>query len=645
MANESITVADLQVVLSYKVKNSPIQNIRSTKKQLQELGNHSSGATKKVNNLFNSLKRIATYRLLRTALKLVVQSVKEGVNNLVLWDKAVQNTSKANETMSKLGATFMQLKNTLGASFMPVLQVLTPAIIGVANAVGYAMNLVNQFARALQGYGTYIKANAVNNYDYAKSLKAIKNQLLGFDELNVLKDNSGSGNGVNTNDMFKEVGLGEGFGKLSAFAKEAKKVVDENLEEIKQAVSLAPLAVGAILALTGNFAVGIPLIIAGIGTTAASGVVNWGAIYEKVGGSLADLAGLIGTSLVGVGLFLAFSGQIPLGLGLLVAGLATVATAITVSDGTTDTREKLATLSAIVGEAFLALGAILFFSGANLPLAVGLMLAGAGTLAAASSISDGSAELKDKINSLTLLVSGSMLALGAILFFTGANPALGLGLMAAGGVGLAAPIILNWDWFKEKIVGIVESITLTVQGTWDWLKETSKKILDDILLTVKDKFVDIKLAVQDKVEGTITVIKSKIEQVKSWFDNTWLGKLIGGAKKTFNVIVGSGDGNVNTFADGGIPAMGSMFVAGETGDPEFVGNVGGRTSVYNSDQLAGTLAMANEGVIDAIYQMASVVTNAIDRKPVPQVRIGDRDIFDATQRGARAIGGSLVQGV
>lgn len=623
MANESITVADLQVVLSYKVKNSPIQNIRSTKKQLQELGNHSSGATKKVNSLFNSLKRIATYRLLRTALKLVVQSVKEGVNNLVLWDKAVQNTSKANETMSKLGATFMQLKNTLGASFMPILQVLTPAIIGMANAVGYAMNLVNQFVRALQGYGTYIKANAVNNYDYAKSLKAIKNQLLGFDELNVLKDNSGSGNGINTNDMFKEVGLGEGFGKLSAFAKEAKKVVDENLEEIKQAVSLAPLAVGAILALTGNFAVGIPLIIAGIGTTAASGVVNWGAIYEKVGGSLADLAGLIGTSLVGVGLFLAFSGQIPLGLGLLVAGLATVATAITVSDGTTDTREKLATLSAIVGEAFLALGAILFFSGAKPGLGIGLMLAGAAGLAAASTIGDGSVELKEKINSLTTLVSGSMLALGAILFFTGANPALGLGLMAAGGIGLATSVALNWDWYKAKVT----------------------QILDDVKTTVKDKFVDIKLAVQDKVEGTITVIKSKIEQVKSWFDNTWLGKLIGGAKKTFNVIVGSGDGNVNTFADGGIPAMGSMFVAGETGDPEFVGNVGGRTSVYNSDQLAGTLAMANEGVIDAIYQMASVVTNAIDRKPVPQVRIGDRDIFDATQRGARAIGGSLVQGV
>ena len=597
MANESITVADLQVVLSYKVKNSPVQNIRSTKKQLQELGKNSTGASKKVNDLFNSLKRIATYRLLRTALKLVVQSVKEGVNNLVLWDKAVQNTSKANETMSKLGATFMQLKNTLGASFMPILQVLTPAIIGMANAVGYAMNLVNQFVRALQGYGTYIKANAVNNYDYAKSLKAIKNQLLGFDELNVLKDNSGSGNGVNTNDMFKEVGLGEGFGKLSEFAKEAKKVVEENLEEIKQAVSLAPLAVGAILALTGNFAVGIPLIIAGIGTTAASGVVNWGAIYEKVGGSLANLAGLIGTSLVGVGLFLAFSGQIPLGLGLLVAGLATVATAITVSDGTTDTREKLATLSAIVGEAFLALGAILLFSGANPGLGVGLLLVGAAGLTAASAIGDGSAQLKDKINSLTAFVSGSMLALGAILFFTNANPAMGLGLMAAGGIGLASSVALNWDWYKTKL----------------------SQILDGI--------------------------RNQIDSLKSWFDNTWLGKLLNGAANKLSFVFSGKSGSIDTYADGGIPSMGSMFVAGETGDPEFVGNVGGRTSVYNSDQLAGSLAMANEGVIDAIYQMASVVTTAIGNMPVPQVRINDRDIFEASQKGGKAIGGSLVQGV
>lgn len=623
MANESITVAELQVDLSYRIKNNPMKNIRSTKKQLEELGNHSSGATEKVNSLFNSLKRIATYRLLRTALKLVVQSIKEGVNNLVLWDKAVQNTSKANETMSKLGATFIQLKNTLGASLMPILQVLTPAIIGMAHAVEFALNFINQLVRALQGYGTFIKANAVNNYDYAKSLKAIKNQLLGFDELNILKDNSGNGNGINTNDMFKEVKVGEGFSKIADYVNTAKKAVSDGLGELEEIISLAPLAIGTLLALTGNFNVGIPLMAAGVITASASGAINWNAVQDKVGGNLADLTGLIGTGLIGVGMFLAFSGQLPLGLGLLVAGLATSFSAITIMDGTTDTREKLALLTTIVGESLLALGAILFFSGANLPLAVGLMLAGAGTLAAASSISDGSAELKDKINSLTLLVSGSMLALGAILFFTGANPALGLGLMAAGGVGLAAPIILNWDWFKAKVT----------------------QILDDVKTTVKDKFVDIKLAVQEKVEGTITVIKSKIEQVKSWFDNTWLGKLIGGAKKTFNVIVGSGDGNVNTFADGGIPAMGSMFVAGETGDPEFVGNVGGRTSVYNSDQLAGTLAMANEGVIDAIYQMASVVTNAIDRKPVPQVRIGDRDIFDATQRGARAIGDSLVQGV
>lgn len=67
------------------------------------------------------------------------------------------------------------------------------------------------------------------------------------------------------------------------------------------------------------------------------------------------------------------------------------------------------------------------------------------------------------------------------------------------------------------------------------------------------------------------------------------------------------------YANGGFPDTGSLFVAGEAG-PEFVGNIGGRTGVANSDQLTSGIATANEGVINAIMASAEQLIRAIRTK-------------------------------
>ena len=82
------------------------------------------------------------------------------------------------------------------------------------------------------------------------------------------------------------------------------------------------------------------------------------------------------------------------------------------------------------------------------------------------------------------------------------------------------------------------------------------------------------------------------------------------------VIVSAGTGGRMTpdlFANGGFPTQGTMFVAGENG-AELVGQIGGRTGVMNTDQMAQSLALANEGVIEAVAAMGNAVVNAINRK-------------------------------
>jgi hypothetical protein len=89
---------------------------------------------------------------------------------------------------------------------------------------------------------------------------------------------------------------------------------------------------------------------------------------------------------------------------------------------------------------------------------------------------------------------------------------------------------------------------------------------------------------------------------------------------------------LHTYATGGFPATGEMFVARESGIPEMVGRMGHRTAVANNDQIVdgivGGVQIANEGVIAAIYSMARNIVSAVNEN--------NGDIYmDSTKVGQR----------
>ena len=107
---------------------------------------------------------------------------------------------------------------------------------------------------------------------------------------------------------------------------------------------------------------------------------------------------------------------------------------------------------------------------------------------------------------------------------------------------------------------------------------------------------------------------------------------------------------VSQYADGGFPTTGQMFVAREAG-PELVGTMGGKTAVANNDQIVAGISEgvsgANEGVINAIYSMASMVVKAVEEKD-SNFYLGGRQLARAlapySSDVTRTKGTSLVNG-
>ena len=95
--------------------------------------------------------------------------------------------------------------------------------------------------------------------------------------------------------------------------------------------------------------------------------------------------------------------------------------------------------------AFLAVGAALAFTGTNIPLGLALMGAGAVTMGTAivpnwKALSD---NIRKIITTVTSVLGGALLVVGAILAFSTVALPLGLSLMAAGALSLGSAVALN----------------------------------------------------------------------------------------------------------------------------------------------------------------------------------------------------------
>lgn len=444
----------------------------------------SQGITKNISKMTQQEKTMLRYQF-------VLQQTA-----LAQGDFAKTSDSWANQTRI-LAERWKEMQSIFGQAFVALGTLILPAINAVVSGMTKLANITSVAAKNIYKMFTgktleFGKTeNTVSNLGGAssdaatgmadlgdateKAGKQAKKSLAEFDDLQIIasnvSDSAGSAGGA-AGGMGDLGGLAGGItetGEGADYMAEAEKI-NTALTYIMGIVGGALVAVGLLLLFNGNIPWGIGFIVAGATIFGVSAAALGGDNPSKnATKALATLMGVIGGALVALGIMLIYLGSIAWGVGFIIAGAASLGVgAKAIKDFDTNKVENvIMMIEGIAAGALLALGIILLvFNGAN-PLSIGLIVAGAGLLAiTVAQIMAGQAEsdVAKTIHTITTIASSAFLALGIILVVAGVSLPLGIGLIVAGAVGLAAEVAINWDYVVNMMRGKVGAITAIVSG-------------------------------------------------------------------------------------------------------------------------------------------------------------------------------------
>lgn len=476
------------------------EKISSTKNGVFGMGEATKKADEYMSRFVNRVKKLALRAFVFTLITRALSVVRDYV-----W-KVIQVNDEAAKAIGRLKGALLTLAQPLLSVIVPaftaLVNILTKVISVIANIVSMLFGTTAKKSEAA-AKGLYKEADAIGSVGSAA--KEAKGNLASFDEINTLSSSSGGG------------------GAAAALADRLSPVFEQfttdeykaKIDELTAYLSGALLALGAILCFSGaNIPLGIALMAAG-----AIGLVtlikeNWNAMSDRLRAALTNVLSVLGLFALAIGAILCLSGaNIPLGIGLMLAGAAMLGTAVALNWNAVNdkTKNTLSALMMALGMTLLAIGAVLCFSGANLPLGIGLMIAGAASIAASVAMNWNTAPEKTKaaIKSLMGSIGVSLIAIGAVLCFSGANLPLGIGMMIAGGAAIAAASDLDWSALLTKLKEIWQNIK-----QW-WNTSVSKFFTADYWKALGRRIID----------GLLSGLKAAWESVKTWVANaiSWFG--------------------------------------------------------------------------------------------------------------------------
>lgn len=457
---------------------------------------------------------------------------------------------------------------------------------------------------------------------------------------------------------------------VAAVATNWNSMTDEakiRLATLMEIVGGAMVAIGVILALAGHPAIGFAMIIAGAASIGAGVAIHWNTLEDPVQTALDNIWNIVSIAFLAIGSILAFSGvNIPLGIGLIAVGAAGLAAKAAMNWDLIPekVRHIIAIVTAAASIGMMALGVILAFSGTAIPLGLGLIAAGAVILGTAikpnwDMLPDG---VKHTITVIAAVLGVSLLVVGAILAFTGVGLPLALGLIAAGAASLAVAAKMDWDLVSNGIRKVVSVITgilggaLIVLGVLLCLSGAGIGLGLAVLAaglatsyaawTLDDN--PITRFVKKMANGIIAIINRVVDAINEMFHISFKGLSLGGVEiiPAFDIRLVNLP-HVPTFANGGFVDEGQLFIAREAG-AEMVGSIGNKTAVANNDQIVEGISIgveaANEGVIAAIYATAREIVEAIQENGGEIVMDGQRvgrSVTSVQNRQNRIYGKSL----
>lgn len=591
----------------------------------------------KISQIGSAIKRIAFYRLIRSAIKAVTEALQEGVTNAYWFSKQFGNATKyISDAYDSLSSASFKLGNQMGAAWATLYAQIAPIIESIISLVTRAMQVISQFLAAMGGRGTYMRA-----IDYTKewadetargggAAKEWRNQLMGFDEINRLEEpNKGGGGGggklTDYNNMFDEMPIEKSIRDfVSRFTRAIEKGNWQMAGNIlaRKINSIFPKeeqwqAWGETLGYGLNGAIqtmyyaldGIDF--GGIGAKLAA-FLN-GAFsqidFTKVGALLVE------QTLVQIDFWMGFLGNLDWGqigksIGDLFRGALDKASEWLASKDWRSIGQNVFTKfkEAISGIDFAPLADSFFhFLGEAFTAAV-LFIDGF--------FSDTVQAIKDYFKEKTEEMGGDTWE------------------------GFKKGITDAWknvkDWCKEHIVDPF------VNGVKDLLGIHSPSTVfadigGNIIAGLQSGLSDMWSGVERWISDHFGWLISWCQSACSWLNSVLVGVgLVNGANLGSTWQTGGGSsGRGGKFASGGFPDEGQLFIAREAG-PELVGTMGGRTAVANNDQIVSGI---REGVFDAVLAAMSQSGGNGDRgEVVVKVYLDSREIKAGQDRLARAWG-------
>ena len=214
----------------------------------KKLSNAFKGITGKFNNFFMMFKKRLMYRFINSIISAIQDGFKTGLENVYQYSKLINGPLAS--SLDRITTAFLYFKNSIGAAVAPLVNMLAPAIDYVIDRAVELLNTVNQLFARLSGASTWTKAirypkeYAAAADDAKKANEDLKKTILGFDQLNVLQDNSKSDSSSSKESddyskMFEEVELANKKGVFSDLFSVFKKAWDNEGQNTIDAIKHA----------------------------------------------------------------------------------------------------------------------------------------------------------------------------------------------------------------------------------------------------------------------------------------------------------------------------------------------------------------------------------------------------------------------
>lgn len=185
------TISPQQLEAVEKILKQAGLSAKEVEKTLKRLGNQGDQSGKKASGGMKQLalqfKNILKYRVVRKVIQSVFAEISNAITELANID------SGFDQSLGEIKSAFSYIGRVLVSVIAPIVKVIAPIITALAEGIGSVVSSLGSTLAGALGQEEFAEAQE-NVESYTESLNKAKSVQTGFDKLNVISQDKGSGN-------------------------------------------------------------------------------------------------------------------------------------------------------------------------------------------------------------------------------------------------------------------------------------------------------------------------------------------------------------------------------------------------------------------------------------------------------------------